>query len=90
MKYYDDLKPLYLESDASGIGLGVGLLQLREGMNCGSDDVSDNTTLCLMILPIIPYPVQSSGTATVKGMHLVYYMDSTNVITTALLRRYVS
>ena len=31
----DTSKPLYLESDASGIGLGAGLLHVREGMNCG-------------------------------------------------------
>ena len=35
MKFYDALKPLYLETDASGIGIGDGLLQMTEGMNCG-------------------------------------------------------
>ena len=27
MKFFDDTKPLYLETDASRIGLGVALLQ---------------------------------------------------------------
>ena len=31
MKFYDDTKPLYLETDASGVGLGVALLQLHKG-----------------------------------------------------------
>ena len=31
MKFYDDTKPLYLETDASGVGLGTTLLQMHEG-----------------------------------------------------------
>ena len=31
MKFYDDTKPLYLETDASRVGLGVALLQMHEG-----------------------------------------------------------
>ena len=34
MKFYADTKPLYLETDASGIGLGVALLQPRDNMAC--------------------------------------------------------
>ena len=34
MKFYDDTKPLYLETDASGIGLEAALLQLRDNMGC--------------------------------------------------------
>ena len=34
MKFYDDTKLLYLETDASGISLGVALLQLRDNKNC--------------------------------------------------------
>ena len=36
MKFYEVSKPLYLElTDASSIGLGAGLLQVRDGINCG-------------------------------------------------------
>ena len=31
MKFYDDSKPLYLETDASGVCLGAALLQMCEG-----------------------------------------------------------
>ena len=36
---------LYLGTDVSGIGLGAGLLQIREGMKCPYSDTPDNTTL---------------------------------------------
>ena len=46
MKFYDDTKPLYLKTDASGIGLGAALLQLRDNTNCPKDIAPDNTILC--------------------------------------------
>ena len=46
MKFYDDTKPLYLETDASGIDLGAALLQLRDNMGCQKDTALDNTILC--------------------------------------------
>ena len=45
MKFYDDTKPLYLETDVSGIGLGAALLQLRGNMGCQKDTAPDNTIL---------------------------------------------
>ena len=34
MKFYNDSKPLYLETDASGVSLGAALLQLHDNMVC--------------------------------------------------------
>ena len=31
IKFYDETKPLYLETDTSGVGLGASLLQTRNG-----------------------------------------------------------
>ena len=35
MKYYYVRKPLYLETDISGVGLGPTLLQVRDNLSCG-------------------------------------------------------
>ena len=45
MKFYDETKPLYLETDASRIGLGAGLLQTRDDTACPEDIAPDNTIL---------------------------------------------
>ena len=45
MKFYDETKPLYLKTDASGVGLGTALLQTRDGTTCPKDIVPDNTIL---------------------------------------------
>ena len=46
MKFYNDTKPLYLETDASRVGLGAALLQLHKCTTCQKDVVPDNTILC--------------------------------------------
>ena len=45
MKFYDISRPLYLETDASGVSLGAGLQQVRKEMNCGCNDKPDNEIL---------------------------------------------
>ena len=45
MRFYDDTKPLYLETDASRVGLGAALPQAWEGTTCQKDTVPDNTIL---------------------------------------------
>ena len=49
MKFYDDTKPLYLGTDASGIGLGAALLQLRDNTACQKGTAPDNTIFCLIV-----------------------------------------
>ena len=46
MKFYDDTKLLYLETDAPRVGLGAALLQLHDNTTCHKDMVPDNTILC--------------------------------------------
>ena len=45
MKFYDDTELLYLETDASGVGLGDALLQLHDNTTCQKDRVPDNVIL---------------------------------------------
>ena len=45
MKFYDKTKPLYLEADASWVGIRAGLLQTRDGMNCLQNKNPDSTIL---------------------------------------------
>ena len=44
-KFYNETRPLYLEVGACGVGLGPGLLHMKDGMNCAQDEVADNTTM---------------------------------------------
>ena len=49
MKFYDDSKPLYLETDASRVGLGGALLQLHNNMVCQKAIAPDNIALCPIV-----------------------------------------
>ena len=48
MKTYDARKPLYLETDASGLGLRATLLQVRDNLNNGYSEGPDNAYLALI------------------------------------------
>ena len=45
MKFHDDSKPLYLETDASRVVLRAALLQTQEGTMYQKDTVPENTIL---------------------------------------------
>ena len=45
MKFDDESQPQYLETDTSGIRLGVALLQTRSGTSCPRNKVSYNSIL---------------------------------------------
>ena len=45
MKFYNENKELFLETDASGVGLGAALLQLRDNTTWQQGTPPDNTML---------------------------------------------
>ena len=45
MKFYDENKPLCIETDASVVGLGAALLQTRNNTSCPKDEAADNNLL---------------------------------------------
>ena len=46
MKFYNDIKLLYLETNVSGVGLRVALLQLHDNTTCQKGMAPDSTILC--------------------------------------------
>ena len=50
IKFYDEIKPLYMETDASGARLGASLLQTRGGTSFPRDEAPDNRILRPMTL----------------------------------------
>ena len=51
MKFYDETKVLYLEGDASGVGLEVRPLQIRDRMSCPKSKAQNNAILSHSVLP---------------------------------------
>ena len=45
MTFYNETKPLYIETDMSQVGLGANLLQTRHNMSCHRDVMPDNSIL---------------------------------------------
>ena len=85
MKFYDASKQLYLEEDASGIGLGIGLWQMQEGFNGECDEVPNSVALCPIAFARIWL---SSDTTALNGKHWAYYMGSSCSTTTASQKKY--
>ena len=48
MKFCDEMKPLYLKPDVSGVGPTANLLQAREGRSCTRDEAPENCILRLI------------------------------------------
>ena len=48
MKFSNISRHPYLETAASGIGLGAILLQVKDAMECGHDAVPENANWCLI------------------------------------------
>ena len=49
MKFYDGSKPLYSETDASGVSLGAAMLQLCNNTVCQKGVAPNNITLCPIV-----------------------------------------
>ena len=64
MKFYNNNKSLYLETDTSRNGLGVALLQTCKGTACQKDVVPDNTNLHPIAFASKVLQVQNAGIAT--------------------------
>ena len=84
MKFYDNNKPLYLKTDAPGIGLGAALLQLRDNTTCQTHMAPDNTILCPIALPNL----QSAGIVISNVRHVVFYMVLKNSTIIALVGKH--
>ena len=68
MKFYNDIKLLYLETDASRVGLGAALLQQHAKRKW------HKTTqyFILLLLLVKVYQGQNGDTATSSEKHLAY------------------
>ena len=45
MKFYYETKLLYIDMDASGVGLGTALLQTKNNTSCPKDEATENSIL---------------------------------------------
>ena len=68
-------RPLHVKADASGVGLGTGLLHVRGGMNC---HVMMHNTTCYIPSIWQQKPIKHRSQiqqAPSRDKHLVYYID---------------
>ena len=87
MRFYNKTKPLYLETDASRIGLDTTLLQTRDNMTCPKDTSPDNTILRPITFVRKKLTSAEWSIVTSKEKHWVYCMVSKKFTIIALLGR---
>ena len=49
MKFYNEIKPLYIVTDVSGVGLVAALLQTRDNMSCHRHEAPESNILRLIV-----------------------------------------
>ena len=64
---YDEKEPVYLKTHALDVGLGEGLLQVKDGINCLKDTAPDNAIWRSIVFSSKVYPVPRPTTAIWKG-----------------------
>ena len=74
VKFYNDSKPLYLETDASRVGLGAALLQLYDNTVCQKAYHLIIQPFILLHLLAKVLQVQNGDTATLNVRCWEYYM----------------
>ena len=87
MKFYDDTKPLYLETDASGVGLGAALLQLHDNTACQRDVAPDNASLRPITFASKSLTGAEGRYSNIKWRHWGYYTGWKNSIIIVLAER---
>ena len=86
MNSFNVSRSVYLETDPSGVGLGAGLLQVREGINYGYNKVQDNATPCPMLSLAKVYQVLNGAKALLIKKPLEYCIAYRSLTITVLLR----
>ena len=81
---YDKTKLLYIEMDASGVGLEAILLQTRTNTNCPKDEAPDSSILRPIAFASKSLAGAGKNTAIEKEKQYAYYMGLKNSTITAL------
>ena len=90
MKFYDDTKPLYLETDASRVSLGAALLQIHDNMTYqkGIHQTTQSSTQLHLLAK--GQQVQSGDIVTSHMRHSGYYTGWRSFTISASAGRYLS